>query len=76
MSSKYKKKLSTHVPPVLLYNVESKVHGHNFIRHFFALISMFSFKTRSPFIISLTCELDQSEESNTTTVTASTLREC
>ena len=26
-----------HVPPVLLYNVESKAHGHNFIRHFLAL---------------------------------------
>ena len=44
VSIKYKKKMFTnvHVPPVLLYNVESKVHGHNFIRHFLALISMFS----------------------------------
>ena len=36
------KKLSTYIPSVLLYNVESKVHGQNFIRHFLALFSMFS----------------------------------
>ena len=35
-------KMFNYVPPVLLYNVESKVHGNNFIRHFLALISMFS----------------------------------
>ena len=37
-----RKKMFTHVPHVLLYNVESKVQGHYFIMHFLALISMFS----------------------------------
>ena len=47
VSRKYmKKKLSTYVPSVLLYNVESKVYGQNFIRHFLALL-FHVFKARS-----------------------------
>ena len=40
VSSKYKEKMSTHVPPVLVYSL--KFHVHNFIRRFLALIYMFS----------------------------------
>ena len=39
---KKKKKLSTRAPPVLLYNMGSKVHGHNVMTHFLALLSMLS----------------------------------
>ena len=53
VSRKYMKKFSTYVPSALLYNMESKVHGQNFIRHFLALF-FHVFKARSLFIISRT----------------------
>ena len=55
-----RKKLSTHVPPVLLYNSESKVHGHNFRQ--FSCFIFHIFNTRSMSVISLTCAPDQSEQ--------------
>ena len=42
MSSNNKKNKSTHVPPVLLYNVRSKDHEHNAMGHFFSLLFMLS----------------------------------
>ena len=65
VSSNNKKNKSTHVPPVLLYNVRSKVHEHNAMRHFLHYFSCC--QTQIPLTISSTRAFDQPEKKGTCT---------